>query len=183
MDPIIADVDKTKIIVTIFWRTAEAVAAVGHGCARAFLEGRGGCGVRLRMRDPSHRAHKFGIMLCVLLGGGTRRPTTGEEDSAQNHHRDQEPERCGERNAVGPQMSHFERAPLLPGHLAVPRRRGLPQHQGVTLGALTFALLSVHWGRGSTTCNPCRRRLRLVCRRTLWPSARLPSPWRRREVC
>ena len=157
--------------------------AVGHQCARALLEGRGSSGVHMRRRDPSQRDLEFKTMLRVLLGGGTRWPTTGEEDAARNHHRDDYPERCGERNAVGPQMSHLERAPLLPGHLDVPRRRGLPQHQGVTLGALTFAVLSVHWSRGTTTCNPCRRRLRLVCRRTLCPSARLPSPWRRHEAC
>ena len=78
---------------------------------------------------------------------------------------------------------HLERASLLPGHLDVPCRRGLPQHQSITLDALTFAALAVHWSRGTTKCNPCRLRLRLVCYRTLWPFARLPSPWRRREAC
>ena len=181
VDIIIADVPNTEII--IFWRTAEAVAAVGHRSAKALLEGRGGSGVHLRTRDPSHRDLEFRTMLRVLLGGGPRRPATGEKGGAQDHHRDQEAERCRERNAVGPEVSHLERAPLLLGDLDVPRRQSLPQHHGFTFGAFTFALLSVYWGRGSTRCNPYRRQFRLVCRRILWPSARLPWPWRRRESC
>ena len=94
----------------------------------------------MRRRDPSRRDPEFKINLRGANARALHR-RAGGKGRGPNKESNDYPERCGECNAVAPQMAHFERASLLAGPLDVPCRRGLPQHQSVTLDARTFPSL------------------------------------------